>query len=181
MALDVFPAKQISVWEVIVLPLLVMNHVARRNTRDAFVANYLFTKNLALKGALDLATQDRTRDEVLNRIREETDRILEATPKELYGPAIRDAQLAEIELEMDHAVRLLGVEGDSSDALIRAAHADRTAYDAFLASLDKAERAVSEAAVRTLGSQGDPGVARRVHEATDGMRTREADRVFGAA
>lgn len=177
-ALTVFDLEPISVWEVIILPLLVINYMRQKQTRDLFVDNFVLTKKLALQGALDLARGDRTPEEVDQKIHEETEALVRATPNHLYGHEIRLAQVDEIELVRDHDVRLLEVEGDDYDSLVRRAYASKADYEAYLDQLLQLERGVSDAALRTLQGTADPGLATRMHAACNEIRQREADRIF---
>jgi hypothetical protein len=180
-AFSAFESRPFSVWEVLFIPVLVINYLNKARLRDHFVDNFLFTKQLALRGALDLAYGDVNREQVRARIVDETDRLLRETPRDLYAEPIRDAQLAEIELLLDHDLRLLAVEGRKADDLIRAAYPLRSEYEAHLELLLERERAVSRAAMETLGSRADPSLAPRMHAACERIRAKETGRIYGDA
>ena len=179
-ALTVFELEPISVWEVIILPLLVINHVRQKQIRDLFVDNFVFTKRLAAQGALDLMRGDRTPDEVDQKVEDETEALIRATPSHLYGHEIREAQIHEIEAVRAHDQRLLEVEGEDYEDLVRHAYRDRREYEAYLDELLAHERKVSDAAIRTLQATADPSLANRMHAACREIRQREAGRIYDA-
>jgi hypothetical protein len=149
--------------------------------RELFAANFLFTKKLALARALDLALGDRTRSQARETVREETDRLLAETPDDLYCEAIRDRQLVEIEVLLDHFVRLLGAEGSDHGTLVRHAYRTREDYAAFLGLLRSAEQDVSRASVEALGPRADASLAERMDSAAARIREAEMDRIFSHA
>jgi hypothetical protein len=81
-AFSAFESRPFSVWEVLFIPVLVINYLNKARLRDHFVDNFLFTKQLALRGALDLAYGDVNREQVRARIVDETDRLLRETPRD---------------------------------------------------------------------------------------------------
>jgi hypothetical protein len=175
----VFETKPFSVWEVLVPFVLIYNLTQRSRLREHFAANWLFTKKLALEGALDVARGSRSLEEVRARIDAETARVLASTPPDLYSEEIRERQREEIDMLIDHYVRLLGAEGEDHAALVRAAYGSRVEYESLLDRIAAAEREVSAASVRTLRAKGDPDVARRMEAAAARLRAAEAAEIFG--
>lgn len=180
-ALAIFPLEPFSAWEVMLLPLLVISAMRQKGRRDWFVKNYLFTKRIALEGALDLANHDRSTEEVERRAKEETDRVFTSEEAQVYGPAIQAAQLVEIRCLRDHDLRLLDARGDDYDALVRHAYRDRQEYETFFEALEEREREVTAQALEVLGSKGDRALVTRIHEVSHTIRQKEADRIFGTS
>ena len=165
-------------WEVIVIPLMVINHVRQRQMRDLCVENFLVPKRLALGAALDTARGDRSRDAARAWIHAETQKTRESADEALYADAVREAQHLEMDWLLDHDLRLLDAEGETYHDLVKAAF-DRAGYEQAMAELLVLEKAVSEAALKSLPIAADPEVAARLHAALAEIRTNETERIFG--
>ena len=175
----VFPEPQVSVWEVVVLPLLVINYMRRKGLREQFRESYLYTKRIALARALDLAREHATPEEAWAKVEETTKQVQAETPDPLYPEPYRQAQLKEIRLLMDHYGRLLQAEGDDYDDLVRSAYPDRTEYESFSEELMEMECAVTQIALDNLEHAADSTLPERLHDACDEVRAREAERIYG--
>ncbi|MBW2029294.1 MAG: NF038143 family protein [Deltaproteobacteria bacterium] len=151
----VLTPRPIGVWEVLIPVLLVFNHVRWKGAREVFEKNLLFTKELALDAAMALAKGDRKRDEVLTGIREKTSSLLASDSQGVYSETIRNRQLEEIELLIDHYRSLLRTEGNDYTSLLTRAYGGLDRYRAFLEKLRAAEKAVNFAAIETLGTRAD--------------------------
>lgn len=179
-ALAIFEMENFSVWEVLLVPLLVMSYMRQRGKRDWFVRNYLYTKLMALEGALDLAQGDRTREEVDARVKAQTDKVFASDEAHVYGKPIQQAQLEEVRYLVDHDLRLLDARGEDYEALVRSAYPMRSDYRAHLEGLAEREQSVTDSALAVLGERGDPSLVKRMHEVFCTIRDQETDRIYGA-
>ncbi len=178
-ALTVNKPRPISVWEVLIPIIFIISFMKSRSDRDIFSDNLLFTKNLALKAAYDMLQKHKTRESVTDRIKSQTGELLASIPDNIYSDNIRQEQLKEIDLLIDHYFRLLQAEGNDYDDLVRQAYGHRADYAAFTDQLKNAEKAVARAARQTLGARADTAMAARIEDAANLTRTAEIDRIFG--
>ncbi|MEW5721604.1 MAG: NF038143 family protein [Thermodesulfobacteriota bacterium] len=173
--------RPLSVWEVLLPIFFIFNYARARAGRDLLIRNYLFTKELALEAALDLAREEISRAEALAPAEERTRELLAAVRDGIYSEEIRQKQLEEVNLLVDHYRLLLEAAGPDFESLVREAYGRLEKYNGFLDRLRAVENEVSRAALGTLGQRGDPGFAARLGEVTDQVRRRWARRIFGAA
>ncbi len=170
--------RPFTVWEVIIPVLLIINFMKTRGDREIFVKNLLFTKELALRAALEMAESEKTKRNAMTPIEEKTRDLLATVGQDLYSEDIRRCQVQEMDYLVDHYYRLLTAEGENFPALVRAAYPDYDGYLAFLQRLGDLEKQVNGAALRTLGSRGDPALVSRMEEAVYGLRRASAKRIF---
>jgi hypothetical protein len=180
-ALKVKKARPISVWEVLIPIIFIISFMKSRTDRDIFADNLLFTKNLALNAAYDMLQKQKTRESVMDRIKSQTGDLLATIPDNIYSDNIRQEQLKEIDLLVDHYYRLLQAEGSDYDDLVRHAYGHRTDFTTFTDRLKNAEKAVARAARQTLGAKADTAMATRIEDAADLARKAETDRIFGTS
>lgn len=169
--------RPISVWEVLIPVLLVFLYAKSRTDREVMVQNLLFTKEQALRAALDSVEQGTGPDEAVAPFLEKTQAVLDAGA-DFYSEEIRREQLKEIRLLRDHYFELLQAEGGDFDTLVRNVYAARADYEAFLARLGEAEKAVNRAALETLGPRGDSAQVARMEETYERLRASSAERIF---
>ena len=169
--------RPISVWEVLIPVLLVFLYAKSRTDREVLVQNLLFTKEQALRAALDSLERGAGPDESMAPFFERTRSLLDAG-SDIYSEEIQRAQVEEIRLLREHYLALLRAEGDDFDALVRNTYPTRDAYERFLARLGSAEAAVNRAALETLGPRGDEGQVARMEETYERLRAAAAERIF---
>ncbi|MGD2124542.1 MAG: NF038143 family protein [Desulfobacteraceae bacterium] len=170
--------KPLSVWEVMIPVLLILNLLKSKGEKEVLVKNLLFTKELALEAALDMVRRGESRDAVLAPIEEKTRGLLSSVENGIYSEHIRTKQLKEINLLIDHYHKLLQVDGGDYASLVMNAYQRPEAYMTFLAQLRDAEKEVSQAAEQTLGSRADAETVSTLEEATDRIRMAVARRIF---
>ncbi|MFQ5906841.1 MAG: NF038143 family protein, partial [bacterium] len=149
-----------------------------KGAREVFSRNFLFTKELALKAALDMVKGGEPREEVMSRIEETTSGILASDKKGVYSEEIRQKQMKEIDLLIDHYCRLLEGEGKDYASLVINAYRTQKDYTTFLAQLEGAEREVNLAARQTLGTETAAEMVFKMEEATDRIRTAGVEKIF---
>ena len=108
----VIKSRPISVWEVMIPILLVFSYAKSKENKEAFARNFLFTKKLALKASLDRIKKSQPKDEIMSRVEEETEKLLASVREGLYSREVRQMQLSEISLLIDHYCRLFQAEGE---------------------------------------------------------------------
>ncbi len=172
--------RPITVWEVLIPIFLVFNFAKTRGDRQFLAQNLMFTKQLALDGAMDIVKRGTSREEAMEQARSKTDEILHSEHNGLYSEHIQRSQLREIELLVDHYCRLLRSNGTDYRSLVTTAYMERWEYDDFLDKLKNAEKEVSTAAMETLGSRGDPEFTARMERHAARLRKAAADRIFSA-
>ena len=172
-------ARPVSVWEVLMPFLLIFNYARRKTDREIFIQNVLYTKELALKAALGLAKSGRGRSEAITLVEEKTRKLLSTVDEAIYSEEIRQKQLVEMDLLIDHYARLLAADGRDYRTLVINSYRTQDLYVSFLEQLKHAEREVNISALKTVGSRGDPQFVQRIEEKIDSLRMASVERIFG--
>lgn len=172
--------RPFSVWEFLIPILLIFNFAKSRETKEIFVQNFLFTKELALKGARDMKNEGISRRKTLSRIDQNTRKLLESIKEKIYSEEVRKKQMEEVNLLLDHYSRLFEAEGKDYEAWLTHAYGNLEVYIAFLASLKRAEKEVYLAAMKTVGSQQNTEMVVRMEEATERVRLTSAEKIFNS-
>lgn len=170
--------KPISVWEVMIPVIFILNFAKTKQSREVFIQNHLFTKNMALKAAFDMFKKELNKQAVMESIESQTKKTLLAVPDSIYSDEIRREQIKEIELLVDHYGKLFKADGEDFAALVVSAYQTRENYADFFKQLKAAENDVMMAARRTLGDQADSRAAGRLEELTDRIRAAEVGKIF---
>ncbi len=169
---------EVSVWEVIIPILFAFKFANLKNRRETFILNHLFTKELALKAARNIAMGYEEK-EALARVKERTQRILEEDKGGLYSEKIRCKQFKEITLLMDHYGKLIEAEGTDYETLVINTYGGRSHFEAFLSQLAGAEAETVQAAQQTLGTKANLELASRIESITATVRMAMVDKIFG--
>ena len=177
-AIAVIKAKPLTVWDVTIPIIFILNFMNFRRNRELFTQNFLFTKKLALEAALDMIEKGQSKEEVIYRVEEQTRRVLASVKEGIYSEEIRQGQMKEISMLVDHYCKLLEAEGKDYPSLVINAYQGHKDYNNFLGQLKGAEKAVSLAAEQTLGTQANAEIVSRMEEATYRIRTAEAEKIF---
>ena len=170
--------KPISVWEVMIPVIFIFNFAKTKQSREVFIQNHLFTKNMALTAAFDMFKKELNKHSVMESIESQTQKTLSSVPASIYSDEIRREQIKEIELLVDHYCKLFKADGENYAALVIGAYQIRENYEDFFKQLKAAENDVMMAARRTLGDQADSRAAGRLEELTDRIRAAGADKIF---
>lgn len=173
--------RPISVWEVLIPVLLIFGYAKSKSEREIIIKNLLFTKELALDAALKIIRNCMNREEVMSLIRDETRKLIKTVRDDIYSEEIRQKQLKEIHLLIDHYYRLLQAEGKDYDSLVMNAYQGRESFMDFLSQLRETEKGVNLAALKTLGHRGDPELVSRMEDLLDQVRIAAAQRIFKKA
>jgi hypothetical protein len=133
---------------------------------------------MALDAALDMMKKDAAKETVMAQVDAKTKELVTSMPGGIYSDDIRQQQLNEIDLLIDHYNQLLNAPGKDYASLVTHAYKNAADYASFLAVLQTAEKAVMSAAHRTLGSQADTETAARIESLTEAIRTAEVDKLY---
>lgn len=178
-AVMVVPPHRISVWDVMIPVVFILNYMRTKERRGIFVENHLYTKMLALDGAWEVCGNRCDREEALAGIRDKTEQVLAADTQGLYSKDIREKQMAEIALLLDHYVRLMQAGGSDYAELVRRAYPDPEDFRRFLNRLEDAEAAVQAAAGRTLGERVDTGILEKLRYHASRLREKSIHTIYG--
>ena len=171
-------AKPLTVWEVLIPIFIIFNHMRLKGAREVFAQNLLFTKKLALDAALAMTKNGQIKSQAMSHLEEKTKGLLASVKDGIYSEPIRQKQLEEIRLLIDHYCRLLQAEGDDYATLVAHSYDNLSQYKSFLEELKGAEGEVNRAAVKTLGSQADTETLSRIETASHSMRLESAQKIF---
>ncbi|MHC4458101.1 MAG: NF038143 family protein [Planctomycetota bacterium] len=178
-ALEAIKPKPFSVWEVMIPIVFILGYMRSKEQREVFSQNVLFTKKLALEAAYDMIQKNTSREAVIDRIKSKTDQLLSSVPANIYSKTIRQEQLKEIDLLIDHYSKVIQAEGEDYSSLVAGAYHNRDEFKAFQTRLKSAEEKVAQAARQTLGGNTDSAMAARIEQTVDKLRMAEAEKIFG--
>jgi len=171
----------VTAWDVLIPIVFVFNVLKFKRAREIFTLNFLFTKKLALQGAFDMVKKGQSREDILGQIRDRTSQILASDQKGIYSNKIRQKQMREMELLLDHYFRLLNAEGKDYRSMVRHAYRTRQDFAAFVKELEGIEKEVNRAASQTVGTASAPDIVSRMEETADRLRATQVERIFGTA
>ncbi len=174
----VIEIKPVSAWEILIPILFLFRFFQVKRSKETFTLNFLFTKKLALEAALARVDRGKSREEAREQIKEKTGNVLASDKAGLYSSKIRQKQLREMDLLMDHYGRLLEAEGKDYPSMVRNAYRTRENYLAFLEELEEAEKEVYLAATQTVKTSSAREIASRMEETAARVRRAELDRLF---
>jgi len=179
-ALAVIKPRPFSVWEVLIPIIFIFGYMISKEKREVFAQNVLFTKTMALQAAFDMLKKDLSRDAAMKRVRSKTKEMISSIPEGIYSNEIRQEQLKEIDLLVDHYCRLLNSTGDDYDSIVFNAYQTPAGLADFYERLQKAEEAVGRAARNTLGGKADTDTLARIKVALQKSRRKETEKIFDA-
>lgn len=171
----------ITAWDVLIPIIFIFNVLKFKRAREIFTLNFLFTKKLALQGAFDMVKKGQSREDVLGQIRDQTSQILASDKKGIYSIKIRQKQMREMELLLDHYFRLLNAEGKDYRSMVRHAYRTRQDFAAFVKELEGIEKEVNRAASQTVGTASAPDIVSKMEETAGRLRATQVETIFGTA
>jgi hypothetical protein len=168
----------VTVWDVLIPIVFVFNVLKFKRAREIFTLNFLFTKKLALQGAFDMVKKGQNREDALSQIRDRTSQILASDKKGIYSIKIRQKQMREMELLLDHYFRILNAEGKDYVSMVKHAYGTRQNFAAFVKELEGIEKEVNRAASQTVKTASAPDIILKMEESTARLRAAEAENIF---
>lgn len=175
----VIPSPPLTVWEITIPPLFFVNFFRLKRARETMALNFLFTKKLALEAAFNIIDKAMSKEQVKENLRKKTGDILATDKHGLYSAKIRQKQLQEMELLIEHYLRLLAVEEKDYEAMLKKAYLHGEDYLAFLERLEQLEKEVYLVAMQTVKTSSAREVAKQMEEATFKIRRAEVEKIFG--
>ena len=167
-------------WRTIVFPLFIYDYIRYLKRLRVLRKNLFFTKQLALGAARNIY-QGKERAWETRLVEIKTKEILDKEKKGFYTEKIRNKQLNEIELLVDHYIDLLNSNQSSYAKAIKAKYSSKGGYLEFLNKLKKIEAEVIQAAITTM-RKGTKKERRqwfeKVKQATKKIRMQEADKIY---
>jgi len=113
------------------------------------------------------------------RINDKTRDVLASDTQGVYSEKIRMKQMNEINLLLDHYLKLFEAEGKNYKSLVKNAYQTEDNYRTFLQQLIAAEKAVNRAALQAVGrSETANEIISEMENATERIRTEEAKIIF---
>jgi hypothetical protein len=171
----------ITAWDVLIPIVFIFNVLKFKRAREIFTLNFLFTKKLALQGAFDMVKKGRSREDALGQIRDRTSQILASDKKGIYSIKIRQKQMREMELLLDHYFRLLNADGKDYGSMVKHAYRSRQHFAAFVKELEGIEKEVNRAASQTAGTASAPDIISKMEETAGRLRKAQVETIFGTA
>jgi hypothetical protein len=169
----------VAVWDVLIPIVFLFSFLKYKRTRETFALNFLFTKKLALEAAFDMIKKGETKEAAMARIKDKTSHLLASDTKGIYSVKIRQKQMREIDLLIDHYHKILNAEGKAFLSLVKNGYGSRENYAAFLKQLEQAEREVNRAATQTLRTSSAPEIVSKMEETAGQVRAAEVEKIFG--
>jgi len=169
----------VAVWDVLIPIVFLFNFLKFKRARETFALNFMFTKKLALEAAFSMIKKDLNKEEAMTQIKDKTSHLLASDQKGIYSVKIRQKQMREVELLVDHYHRLLNAEGKAYPSMVKHGYGSRKDYAAFLKQLEQAEKEVNRAATQTLRTSSAAEIVSKMEEAADRVRSAEVERIFG--
>jgi hypothetical protein len=170
--------RSLSIWEVLIPIVFALRASQTSQQRDIFVRNYLFTKSLALDAAQAMRAQGQEREQALAQVARTTGELLQSVEQGLYSQGIRAAQLEEVELLLDHYLRLIDAAAGDYPAMLRAAYPTPEDYRRFLEELERREERVFQATTETMAENADQEYTDRVRSTTRLVRDNELKNLY---
>jgi hypothetical protein len=171
----------VTAWDVLIPIVFVFNVLKFKRAREIFTLNFLFTKKLALQGAFDMVKKGQSREDALGQIRDRTSQILASDKEGIYSIKIRQKQMREMELLLDHYFRLLNADGKDYGSMVKHAYRTRQDFAAFVKELEGIEKEVNRAASQTVGTASAPDIVLRMEETAGRLRKAQVETIFGTA
>jgi hypothetical protein len=169
----------VAVWDVLIPIVFLFNFLKFKRARETFALNFMFTKKLALEAAFDMIKKGENKEAAMTRIKEKTGQVLASDQKGIYSSKIRQRQMREIDLLIEHYSRLLNAEGRDYETMVKNTYMDRKNYTVFVKQLEQVEKEVIRAATQTLGNSSASGIASKMEETTERIRRAEIETIFG--
>ena len=169
----------VTVWAFMIPLIFLFNFLRYKRANETFVLNFLFTKKLALDAALDIMKKGQSRQDMIARIDDKTSDILASGKGGGYSEKIRRKQMNEIDLLLDHYLKLLEAEGKNYESLVKNTYQARDTYENFLHELTRAELAVNRAAIEAVGrTETTYELISEMEKTTERVRTAQAEKIF---
>jgi len=175
-ALGVVVKKPLTAWHFIIPGVFIFDFLRRSSETRRYGELFLFPRKSALHGALDVL-EEGDRKQVLSRVEEKIRQWLISL--KLYSERLLRGHMEQINLLMDHYIRLLQAGGKSYPELVRNAYKTQDQFMGYLQRLAAAEQEVDGAVAEIHG--GTPEIWQRLRAEqvqVEEMRKKEIERIY---
>jgi hypothetical protein len=175
-ALGVIVMQPLTVWHYLIPFMFIFDFLRRTVTIRRYTQHFMFPRKLAMDAARDILGGE-AREE--NRVSVGNDIKGWLNSLDLYSDALYEAQMKMIDLLVDHYAKLLQVEGNTYDELVRNAYTSGVDYGAHLSLLTSVEKEVDRAIMERLGeTERLRGKILAEQEQLERMRQKDMERIF---
>jgi hypothetical protein len=174
----VIKPNPITVWDIMIPIFFFYNLLRFKRSKEIFTLNFLFTKKLALEAAFDIIDKGQIKEEAMTLIEEKTSKILASDKRGVYSEKIRRKQMREIDLLIDHYLKLLKADGKDYASLVKNAYHGEDDYSAFMEKLKQAEKEVNKAARQIVRTQTAIDMLSTMENALERSRMAEFKKIF---
>ncbi|MFO8033014.1 MAG: NF038143 family protein [Desulfohalobiaceae bacterium] len=171
---------ELTAW-LIIAPLYIIYwlYQARKYKRsiEDFHRNFLVHKKWALEGAYEMADQDTSAQELLQRFQSQAEHLAN-------NPGLQQSVQKEIATLLQHYYRLLTATGNDYAELVRSAYPTQAEFQEFVDSILQAEKEESQAALEGMqgvDQESAAEVGNKMEAALSKLRNNEVQRIFAAA
>jgi hypothetical protein len=147
-ALQIRALKPQPLWHLLIPFKFLLEFFAAKQEVDRFADSFLMPRKLALDAAHQFVMGE-DRDRVLASVGNHLRNWL--SEQKLFSRPVYQKLMAEVDVLIDHYVKLLQAEGNSYEVLVRNAYQTREPYAALLQELSTLEKAIDEAVVQMAG------------------------------
>ena len=147
-ALGVIVSRPLTVWHYLIPGMFIINFLRRTSEIKRYSEHFLFPRKVAIHVA-QVVIRGGEKEESLFRAEDEIRAWL--TSLKVYSEALRKAKMEMTKFLTQHYSKLLKVDGNSHQELIKNAYKNKVSYEAHLSQLTSLEEEVDRAIVDTLG------------------------------
>jgi hypothetical protein len=146
--LGVIVTRPLTVWHYIIPGMFIIDFLRRGSALKKYTEHFMFPRKRAVDAAQALA-QGQSEADVFEHLENETRVWLSSL--DLYTPGLLQAQVAAVQVLVDHYGKLLKEEGYSVYALIKAAYQTPENLQGFFDQLTAAEAEVDRELLARMG------------------------------
>ncbi|MGD8943710.1 MAG: NF038143 family protein [Desulfobacterales bacterium] len=146
--LGVIVTRPLTVWHYIIPGMFIIDFLRRGSALKKYTEHFMFPRKRAVDAAQALA-QGQSEADVFEHVENETRVWLSSL--DLYTPGLLQAQVAAVQVLVDHYGKLLKEEGYSVYALIKAAYQTPENLQGFFDQLTAAEAEVDRELLARMG------------------------------
>ena len=146
--LGVIVTRPLTVWHYMIPGMFIIDFLRRGSALKKYTEHFMFPRKRAVDAAQALA-QGQSEADVFEHVENETRVWLSSL--DLYTPGLLQAQVAAVQLLVDHYGKLLKEEGYSVYALIKAAYQTPENLQGFFDQLTAAEAEVDRELLAKMG------------------------------
>ena len=175
-ALGLFLKRPLSVWHYLLPGMFIIGFLRRGSSIRKYSDNYTFHRKQALDAGKDILEGQGKADRLLQIEGKISDWLASLN---LYSEELHRTIMKVVDLLVEHYKRLLEVEGDTYDELIRNGYKNREQYQAYLSRLTLAEKEVDKMLLEK--STEDDQLGQRIlaeQEEVARRRTKSPDQIF---